>query len=652
MYLVTPESFSLIINRIKEVFRVNATSFEQRQLTQFSSLRTSMKMLIGFLILLSAWAVAQETDEKRSAAIEASKAGEKGALGTTVKVIKGAKSVYDFGKLCGENQDANRSCFSSEEANRFAELDSKLDSILKQQNENQKQMMAALNEIYQHLGASELKREIDKIRLVEVQVETAAEKLGEYLCGQQHIDAYSKGESHDGCQITDSAGNLDPVATKKYGKPKSVTELYRDGGELPRGDVHGGLVARLVAATLGTWTNSDNYQERDLVAKGQKLMQDIAGDSQAPGPVNGILNAHISNLSAKLRAEQDAMLGDRPVFLTSEFLLAMNEITEYWVGQQTLYFSTSIAALQLRDRKTEGDPQLTADVLGRMTEFGVNSTGKGPHHPEWALDTQLKNYSVSKASPSDFWVILPDKKINRLRMGGLVPTFEQIRAVKGELEKTGIKISKLQRLYPSLLPQGENSAWVAKLGVKHYKRFQIATTPRPEYYVNISYYSPDPEPAGKHYFGEKYADIYPGDCEIKVRMWDKKPSMKEVAEYDLVWSGGYYGSKFDDNKSGTYEYLTIIKGDGRRWKGDRIKANSKEQYDAYVTNGAVPLYALTDNEKYSNGKLKVFGVGTLFQCNGNAEGPYTRTVKGEVVSIQEQEIGEDLWKKLVTPSSK
>ncbi len=655
MYLVNPEPFPLIKNRIRVAFRLNTISFKKNKSIHFISLTTSTKILISFLTLLPAWAVAQETEQKIYVTTNASNAGAQGTFGTITKVIKGSKSIYDFSKLCAENQASNRSCFSSTEANRFSELDTKLDSILKLQTENQEQIMAAFTEIYKQLGANELKHEIEKVRSMETEVSTATEKLGEYLCGQQHIDAYSKGESHDGCQITNSAGNLDPDATEKHGKPTSVADLYKHGGTLPRGNPQGGLVARLVAATLGTWTKSDdsNLQELDLVKKGQELMQDIAGGSQAPGTTNGILNAYISHLSEKLRAEQGAMHGDRPVFLTSEFLLAMNEVAEYWVDQQTLYFSTSIAALQLRDRKTESVPQKTAGTLASMTEFGVNTTGIEPHHPEWALDTQLKNYSVSEVSPSDFWVILPAKKINRLRIGGSAPTFEQVKEVKDAIEKAGIKISNLQNLYPSLLPQGENPAWVAKLGVTQYKRFQIKTTTHlgwdPE---NIDYYSPDPEPAGKHYFGEKYAHLYPFDCKIMVRMWDKKPSMKEVAVYDLLLRGFVYGSEFVDNKNGTYTYLTIMRGDGRKSKANSIKVNSKEQYDAYVTNGAVPIYALTDSGKNNDNKLKYFGVGTLFQCNDNQAGPYSRSVKGEIVSIQEQEIGDELWKKLVTPSPK
>lgn len=652
MYFVTQEWFTLTRNRKKSDLKAGITAFEQARVTKLVSPRASVKVLIGLFILFPMGATAQQTEQKSPAATEAKAVGVQGTFGTVVKVINGAKKVYDFGKLCAENQDANRSCFSSTEANRFAELNAKLDSIIKQQAENQAQMMAALQEIYLHLETSELKSEIDKIRnLIGVEVTTAADKLSEYLCGQQYIDAYSKGESHDGCQITDSAGNLDPIATDKYGKPKSVADLYQDGGELPRGDVHGGMVARLVAATIGKWTNSDDYNEQEnyLVGKGEELMQAIAGDNQAPGPKNGILNAFISNLSAELRVKQGAKLGQKPVFLNSDFLLAMNEITEYWVSQEALFFSTTIAALQLRDRKTAGDLQLTAEVLARMTEVGVNSSSSGSKHPEWALDMQLTNYSVSEVNPLDSWIILSNGKISRLSMGGNIPTFKQIKAVKDALEKADIKMSTLQKLYPDLLPKGENPAWKAKLGVKHYKRFQISTTTKwsqQEQHENINYYTPDPEAANKHYFGEKYAATYSGDCKTMVRMWDKKPSMKEVAEFDSNNRGGMSGSKFDDNKSGKYTVLVIKRGDGRSWKGDKIKVNSKEQYDDYVTNGAVPVYDLTDNYSFSNGKLKVFGVGTLFQCTGKS-GPFSRTVEGKVVTIQEQEIGEDLWQKLV-----
>lgn len=652
MYFNTQEWFSLTENRKKTDFKASVTALKQGRVIKLVSLGVSVKLLICLFMLLPEGATAQQTEQKNSAATEAKAVEVQGAFGTIVKIVKGSKKVYDFGKLCAENQDADRSCFSSTEKNRFEELNAKLDAIIAQQEENQAQVIAALQKIYLQLETSELKREIDKIRsLVEVQIPTASDKLKEYLCGQQYIDAYSKGEKHDGCQITDSAGNFDLSATKKYGKPKSVAELYQDGGELPRGNVHGGLVARLVAATVGKWTSSDNENEQEisLVSKGNELMQAIAGGDQAAGPKNGILNAFIANLSAELRAQQGASFGQRPVFFTSEFLLAMNEVTEYWVYQEALFFSASIAALQLRDQKTEDNPQLTAEVLARMAEYGVNSNSSGAKHPEWALDNQLTNYSVSEANPLDSWVILTDGKINRLRIGGSIPAFEKIKAVKEALEKADIKMSKLQELYPDLLPKGENPAWQSKLGVKHYKRFQINATTKyysDQPYENIDYYTPDPEPAEKHYFTDKYAVTKSGDCTTIVRMWDKKPGMKEVAEFDSNNWGGMSGSKFDDNKSGVYSVLVIKRGDGRRWKGDTIIINAKEQYDAYVTNGAVPVYDLTNSSSFSNGKLKVFGVGTLFQCTGKS-GPFSKTVKGTVVTIQEQEIGEGLWKKLV-----
>jgi len=652
MYFSTQEWFSLTINRKKTDLKASIIALKQGRVTKLVSLGASVKLLICLFILLPEGARAQQTEQKNSAITEAKTVGVQGTFGTMVKIIKGSKKVYDFGKLCSENQDADRSCFSSTEKNRFEELSAKLDFIIAQQEENQVQVMAALQEIYLHLETIELKREIEKIRyLIEVEVPIASDKLQEYFCGQQHIDAYSKGEKHDGCQITDSAGNLDPSATEKYGKPKSVADLYRDDGELPRGNVQGGLVARLVAATVGKWTTSDNDNEQEnyLVSKGEELMQVIAGGGQASGPKSGILNAFIANLSAELRAQQGASLGQSPVFLTSDFLLAMNEVTEYWVHQEALFFSTTIAALQLREKKTEDDPQLIAEVLARMAEKGVNTNSSGSKHPEWALDTQLTNYSVSEANPLDSWVIMKDGKIVRLRMGGSTPTFKEIKEVKDALEKADIKMSTLQKIYPDLLPKGENPAWKAKLGVKHYKRFQISAlvwgNPSSKYdssYKNINYYTPDPEPAKTHYFGKKHAVTYSGDCKTMVRMWDKKPSMKEVAEFDL----GYSKSKFDNNKSGKYTVQVIKRGDGRRRKGDKIKVNSKEQYDAYVTNGAVPVYDLTNNASFSNGKLKLFGVGTLFQCTGKS-GEFSRTVEGKVVSIQEQEIGEELWQKLV-----
>lgn len=603
-------------------------------------------LVLGLFVAVPVSAAEQGEGVENDSSVEGGAVNAQGTLGSIWKVIKGAKSVYDFGALCAKNQDADRSCFTSDEANRFGELNIKLDLLIQRQAENQEKVMATLQEIYVQLKTDDLKREIDKIRImVEVQISTAADKVSEYVCGQQYIDALSKGEGHDGCSVTDSAGNKDAEATAKYGRPMTVADLYADGGQSPRGNAQGGLVARLVAATVGKWTNSDdkNDQENALVAKGQDLMQAIAGGSQVFGPENGILNAFIASLSSELRAQQKAAIGQRPVFLTSDFLQAMNELSEYWVNQEALYFATTIAALQLRDQKSEGDPQPIAAVLGRMTELGVNSGSSGSQHPEWALDTQLSDYSFTETNPQDSWVIQKNGTINRLRLGTTVPTFKQVQAVKEAIEQSDIKMSQLQSLYPKLLPQGKNAAWTANLGTKRLKRFQIRTTVKryeKNPWKNINYYVPDPEAANKTYFGEKYSVTTNNKCQVQVRMWDQKPSMKEVADSDM-W---YSNAKFDNSKDGKYKFPTIVRGNGSKY--DKIKTNSREQFDAYVTNGAVPIYDYSDNYGFSNGKLKLFGVGTLFRCNGKF-GPFSRAVDLQTVSIQDQP-RDGLWKKLVS----
>ncbi len=539
-----------------------------------------------------------------------------GAWGT---VLQGAARAYYYLQACEKNLDQKRECFDFNQDQGFTTIRQDIADLSAEIERNRVKTNAALNAVIQEIRDQEVKAAFRAVESQITHINIAALKYQQYNDCLAHINRPAVP-----CKLSDINGN--PVSAPQYENPTSVSDLYRD---LDKG-VHGGPVARFLYATLKTFNKTPDDLEGGLRNAGLDLQHGIAGSR---GRVQtGLLYALFQSLNASEMSAQGGNPGSRPAFVTSAYLTKMNDYTQYFVDLEAAYFTTVVAAVQIQDRHTQLTG--TAEALTNQATLGVYK------EPNLALGQQSADFTfpLTRAPKSNqAWFMPGNGKVYRTQREDYsstmanydfgFPSFSTLSLLSSALMDTGVKISRLQRLYPDVLPAGDQAAWWATFG-EEIKQFQTKThTGDEEYpkYTNRNHFSGSQAP-DYGIWGDNVAQKYDYDCVIPVRMWDNKPSPDAVWDKDFAakWIRFY---NFDWEK--TY-FEAVKRGDGNTYF--KLEPGSKRTYDTVVQNGAVPAYDLSVG--YGLKHTAAFarpirqGVGTFYRCAGWRDEQYTNPITG------------------------
>lgn len=546
--------------------------------------------------------------------------------------IKGGAAIYKFASNCSYNMGLNppQSCFTQRDKAQFNVITSQLADIQAQIAANQAEIMRALTVIYKDGKYQAERQNYKDVEDALTEVTIAGQKYNDYLGCQTYVDA-QQGQNPPpaACTLTNRNGNTDAAATVTYGRPTSVADLYRD---LDKG-ASGGVVARLVDATIGEWApgaTDPNVIGTMLSKEARFLQQHIGG---ADDPTSTLLFSMFDVLNADAADAQGGKIGDTPVFLPPDYLRTMNQRAQYYVNQQGTYFASVIAALELQSRGAGPLAQL-ADDLQDLAENGPTQ------NKAFALPAQSTTWSfpgVDSMQDTESRIIGPDANLYSLNRvtptptpnpdySSLTPSFALVSRMSGALVTKGIKMSTLRGLYPKTLPAGDRAAWWAQMSDVT-RRFQLQVGVGSWRHLSIqnldywTYY-----PGGRtELFGDNVAVTYDEACQVPVRLWDSKPTQ------DQVWSQDRNSGSWGDMQewSGA-DFYAIKRGDGKKYYD--VTPDSAWQYNAMVTNGAAPVYDYGVTT-YADGGLNI-GPGTLWRCDGRF-----RTEFGNPVNASTMDIG-------------
>lgn len=574
--------------------------------------------------LVTAALVAPVVPVTASASSPAQRAGtERVTASSWGGVLQGAADAYRYAWLCEKNQQQGRSCFDVSVYDRFDEVRRDVADLAAQMDRQQASTEKAINAVIKEIRDQDVRTAFLAVQKKITLINIANLKYQQYNNCMAHVS-----DPDVPCELSDMNGN--PVRVPQYENPKSVADLYKDLGS----GANGGPVARFLYSTLDTFAKGSGDLGGGLRDTGLELQQGIGGSK---GVVQtGLLYALFQQLNAQVTADQNGSAGSRPTFVVGEYLTAMNQHTKYFVDLQSTYFTTVVAALQLKERNR--DLVGAAEALTQQAKLGVYK------EKNLALDQQMTDFSfpLSRAPQSDqAWFMPGDGNVYLLdrenRSGTSAdysydfPSYSTLAMLSAALGRNNVKMSRLQNIYPGVIPGGRNAAWWANFGGQ-VKQFQTRTwmlDEDPPRAKNRSHFSGSAAP-DYGVWGDNVAQRYDYSCVIPVRMWDGKPSMDDVWNQDFypTWMRFY---RLDWSK--TY-FQATKRGDGS--KHFKVEPNPESTFNAVVRTGAVPAYDLTvgyDKEFWSSERAIRQGVGTFYRCAGWHDEEYTRAIDTHYMSI-------------------
>lgn len=556
-----------------------------------------------------------------------------GAATSVMSAISSALKIGQFIADCARSFDGTGNCWHAADptAARFTELRNQVAALQATIDANFASTMQSLNAII-----VSIKDEARMARYVAIRddlqaAKLASQKLQEFTTCLGALNAPAPepgGEKR--CLLT----GINGTQPEPY-RLRTVADLMAGAdGPLTESMAFAGPAARLFYATLWRFGGEDRYRPTRLNDVGVRLEDGIAGT--LPGGRDGLLFSNVDWASAELMRTQEGQAGHQPVFLPGTYLLQLNRLTSYYVDMQQAYFVAVIGALRARSETTNPDARMEANVTTELYRLADNGTSP---NPRGALQAQLDRFTVPLAgysidvddtTPVDQQSNRPERVALFLGSSGriyrvqqrpvekvspvrppplpqpeLVPSFNDLAMLQSTVQRSGVKMSTLGRLYPYTIPRGPRAAWWGAAGTQTSRAF--VGNPyhplRPEnarwsmvYATNVgpSY------PAMRDAMGDRDG---PSPCLTPVRMWDSRPSARDSFLED-IGPNGTMGNLTDQQ---------FVFQSGAR----AAEVNGESSYDAIVRTGAVPAFGLVQPV---NLRGDVDGTGVLWRCNGKGEG--------------------------------
>ena len=407
-----------------------------------------------------------------------------------------------------------------------------------------------------------------------------------------------------------------------------------------------GPVARLMFATLYTYGDGEQFDTSKIQRAGRDLQAEVAGSgTNSSGSLNAVISAYLAGLRSQQRGTPT---GGLPAFVPATMVRDINLQSQYLIASEAAFFGASIAALQLL-----AGPDATSPWAEALKDQAINGVRD---FPNWAIERQLTNFTfpvdgpysvkVDDTTPVDQTSDRPERigfvfdpaggvvyriqhvfganDYSSTHPGFDFPAYSSLEGIQRVWTKADVPLSRLQGLYPYILPGGSPAAWFSSYG-NGYKVVEVAN-PRANdagktgksyaRYDNykVPYASPFSSRWGDNVTWAKHA----GPCVVPTRMYDVKPSFEKVAQAD-------YRRSTDPHKTPSYQTFHARDSEvayKRRDKYFRISFEARQMFDTIVTTGAAPAFAVNMDERTYERDEKGYlvddtlGTGVLWRCGG------------------------------------
>lgn len=526
---------------------------------------------------------------------------------------------------CQKNYSKYNSCWEPGGGTDLSAVTASIDRLSKQIEANQRALQEAMNTIFAEQKYAQMLDRYTRVSRELAWAEVAMQKLNEFTaCLALFTDpSYAPGAPRT-CTLTDINGD-NPSAYAMT----TPDDLYREADGPPTDDMSdGGPVARLFFATLYQFGGKAGFALSNLNERATALQESIAGTT-AMRLKDGLLEATVDWMNARLITTQGGTTGAMPTFVPGTYVVEMNNWAEYYVNREASFFAPVVAALTVRAAM----PGLTEQQSRRHKDMAAtleNLARKGrTAQPQWALDKQLDGYTVNlqwfAINPNDPAVPAPAVSFNPQRVGfvigtdgsilrlqhdygatwtasepapgAVMPTYGQLALIRASIDRSGARWGNLRAAYPLTIPSGSNAAWWAEFGTSYRKVELRDYGSDPTFYM----YQVSDQLPGSWVFGQNVTYLtYHEPCAVPVRMTDTPQTVRE----SWLLDGG------DTQRLWRENFVTQTFRVRSQENGDRyfdVKVNVGDVYNAVVRTAAVPAFQLW---------ARTTGTGVFFNCSG------------------------------------